>query len=166
MANIQNNRISAGISPADIQDILAAIDTIANKMPFLIGLTAEERKTLPKINRQNKLFVDDALQACSNNAGLLPNYISVAEMQKDYDLYRSLEQVLQPLAQLYEKVRDTQTLAGSESFSSALMVYRMFQMAAGVGMPGMDTIVAQLAERFAGQGATNPDATDTPPQTV
>lgn len=166
MANIQNNRISAGLSPTDIQDILAAINTITNKMPFLIGLTAEERKVLPKINRQNKLFVDDSLQACNNNTSLLPNYISVAEMQKDYDLYRSLEQVLQPLAQLYEKVRDTQTLAGSEAYSSALMIYKMFQMAAGVGMPGMDTIVAQLSERFAGQGATNPDETDTPPQTI
>ncbi|MFN0201049.1 MAG: hypothetical protein ACKVTZ_05985 [Bacteroidia bacterium] len=154
MANIQNNRLSASLSANDVQDILAAIQTIESKLPFIIGLTTEERKTLPKINRQNKLFVDDALQACMNNATLLPNYISVGEMQKDYELYRSLEQVLQPLAQLYEKVRDTQMLAGSEAFSSALMVYKMFQMAAGVGMPGMETIVAQLAERFNGQGGT------------
>lgn len=154
MANIQNNRLSASLSANDVQDILTAIQTIESKLPFIIGLTTEERKTLPKINRQNKLFVDDALQACINNATLLPNYISVGEMQKDYELYRSLEQVLQPLAQLYEKVRDTQMLAGSEAFSSALMVYKMFQMAAGVGMPGMETIVAQLAERFNGQGGT------------
>lgn len=163
MANIQNNRISATLSAQDIHDILAAVQVIESKLPFIVGLTAEERKTMLKINRQNKLFVDDALQACINNSQLLPTYVSVTEMQKDYDLYRSLEQVLQPLAQLYEKVRDTQTLAGSEAYSSALTVYKLFQMAAAVGMPGMDTIVAQLSERFAGQGNTTTNEEETPP---
>ena len=163
MASLQNNRISAALTAQDVQDILAAIQVIENKLPFIVGLTADERKTLPKINRQNKLFVDDALQACANNASLLPTYVSVGEMQKDYDLYRTLEQVLQPLAQLYEKVRDTQILTGSESYSSALTVYKLFQMAAAVGMPGMDTIVAQLSERFAGQGSTTTENSETPP---
>ena len=163
MASLQNNRISAALTAQDVQDILAAIQVIENKLPFIVGLTADERKTLPKINRQNKLFVDDALQACTNNASLLPTYVSVGEMQKDYDLYRTLEQVLQPLAQLYEKVRDTQILAGSEAYSSALTVYKLFQMAAAVGMPGMDTIVAQLSERFAGQGSNTTENSETPP---
>lgn len=163
MATLQNNRISATLSAQDIHDILGAIQVIESKLPFIVGLTAEERKSLPKINRLNKLFVDDALQACNNNSQLLPNYVSVAEIQKDYDLYRSLEQILQPLAQLYEKVRDTQILAGSEAYSSSLTVYKLFQMAAAVGMPGMDTIVSQLAERFSGQGPTGENNEETPP---
>jgi hypothetical protein len=52
-------------------------------------------------------------------------------------------------------VRDTQILAGSEAYSTALMAYRMFQMAAQSGMPGLDSVVSRLSERFAGQGAAN-----------
>lgn len=155
MSNLLNNRISAALSAQDVEDIKLLLRQAEAKIPFLIGLTNEERKMMPKINRSNKLFVDDALQACQDNAALLPAYLQVAEMRKDYELYRSLGDVLQPLAQLYEKVRDTQILAGSEAYSSALMAYRMFQMAAESGLPGLDSVVSRLSERFAGQGAGN-----------
>jgi hypothetical protein len=107
--------------------------------------------------------VDETLQACADNASLLPGYLNVEEMRKDYALYRALGDVLQPLAQLYEKVRDTQMLAGSEAYSTALMSYRMFQMAGKSGMPGMDAVVSRLSERFAGQGASaTPEPADLP----
>lgn len=161
MQNLQNNRLSAALTQQDIADIKAAITVISNKLPFLVGLTADERKTMPKINRQNKLFVDDALQACIDNSSILPNYVNVGEMKKDFQLYVSLGEVLMPLSQLYEKVRDTQILAGSEAYSSALVVYKMMQMAASSGIPGMETIAAQLSERFKGQGTADTTAEDT-----
>ena len=94
---------------------------------------------------------------------MLPAYVNVPEMLKDFDLYRFLEQVLQPIAQLYEKVRDTQILAGSEAYTIALVAYKQFQIAVASGMPGMDTIVAQLSERFSGQGPTSDNSSETPP---
>lgn len=152
MSNLQNNRLSAQLDPTAAAEIRQLIRQIEDKMPFLLGLTPEERKALPKINRSNKLFVDETLQACADNGAFLPAYLDVSEMRRDYELYRALGEVLQPLAQLYEKLRDTQILAGSEAFSTALMSYRMLQMAARSGMPGLDTVVSRLAERFAGQG--------------
>lgn len=152
MSNILNNRISAAISAQDKAEIKQAIALIESKLPFLLGLTADERKVLPKINRQNKLFVDETIQACADNGAILPAFIKVDEMRKDFDLFVDLGDIALPLSQLYEKVRDTQMLAGSESFSTSLAVYKMFQLAAASGMPGMDTVADKLAERFSGQG--------------
>jgi len=50
---------------------------------------------------------------------------------------------------LYNKVRDTQMLAGSEAYSSSLMIYRMFKSAADTGVPGTQAIYNGLKERFA-----------------
>ncbi|MDX1906188.1 MAG: hypothetical protein SF053_04080 [Bacteroidia bacterium] len=163
MSNLQNNRISQALTPATVTEIKALLRQIEDKLPFLIGLTNEERKMMPKISRSNKLFVDDTLQACVDNSALLPPYLDIAEMRKDYELYRTLGEILQPVAQLYEKVRDTQILAGSEAYSTALMSYRMFQMAGKSGVPGLDAIVTRLSERFAGQGPSgSPEPSDQP----
>lgn len=163
MSNLQNNRVSASLAQQEVEDLKSLIRQIEAKLPFLLGLTNDERRLLPKISRSNKLFVDETLQACADNASLLPGYLNVEEMRKDYALYRALGDVLQPLAQLYEKVRDTQMLAGSEAYSTALMSYRMFQMAGKSGMPGMDAVVSRLSERFAGQGASaSPEPADLP----
>jgi hypothetical protein len=163
MSNLQNNRLSAALAPEAAAEIRQMVRQIEQKLPFLLGLTPEERKALPKINRSNKLFVDETLQACADNGNFLPPYLDVAEMRRDYELYRALGEVLQPLAQLYEKLRDTQILAGSEAFSTALMAYRMLQMAARSGMPGLDTVVSRLSERFASQGPSGPaEAEDGP----
>ncbi len=44
-----SNRISASLSQADREEVMVAIATIKEKLPFLIDLTAEERKALPKM---------------------------------------------------------------------------------------------------------------------
>jgi hypothetical protein len=43
-----DNRISATLSAADRQAVLDAINTIRQKLPFLIDLSPEERRALPK----------------------------------------------------------------------------------------------------------------------
>ena len=43
-----DNRISAALTQADRQAVLAAVNTIREKLPFIIVLTPEERRALPK----------------------------------------------------------------------------------------------------------------------
>ena len=42
-----DNRISAALSQADQQAVLAAVNTIREKLPFLIDLSPDERRSLP-----------------------------------------------------------------------------------------------------------------------
>ena len=155
MTNITNNRISQELNDTIIQKINDAINVIQDNLPFLIGLTKVERRTLPKINRQNKLFVDDTLKVMKNNQHLVPPYISFQEINRDFTLYKQLDEIGLKLAQLAEKTSDTQMLAGSEAYSAALMFYKMAQLAAQAGVAGADTVYDTLKERFKGQGPSS-----------
>ncbi|WP_181314349.1 hypothetical protein [Phormidesmis priestleyi] len=43
------NRISAALTQVDRDAVMTAILTIRSKLPFLVDLTAEEPKVLPKM---------------------------------------------------------------------------------------------------------------------
>lgn len=52
------NRISASLSTSDRDAVLAAITQIRQKLPFLIDLTADERRALPKLGDKSRAFVE------------------------------------------------------------------------------------------------------------
>jgi hypothetical protein len=160
MANLTNNRINTTATPAQITAAKAAIQTINTSLPFLIGLTTEERIQLPAIDVSNKTFTEDAINAGLNNASLLPAYISVPNMQSDLSLFTQLDEIIVLVKQTLEKLEDTQLLAGSEAYTSSLMLYKLFGSAADAGMPGADAVVAQLKMRFMGQGGSGTPPTD------
>ena len=154
MSNMTNNRVSASIDAVAIQTVKDAFTTIYVALPFLVGLKPEERQAIPKINGANRHFTEDAIVAVRNNGNLLPAYLTDVEMGKDLNLYQQLDQLVPLALQLTEKLVDTQMLAGSEAYISALTAYRLFEAAANAGLPGTDTIYDQLKERFAQQGGT------------
>lgn len=162
MSNLTNNRLNITATATQITAVKTALQTIATNLPFLIGLTTEERIALPAIDVNNKAFTEDAISAGVNNANLLPAYLSTASMQTDLSLFTQLDEVITLTKQLLEKLEDTQLLAGSEAYVGALSLYKLFGSAADAGVPGSDSIYAQLKQRFAGQGGagnapTNPE---------
>lgn len=154
MSNITNNKLSVVLTQAQIDAVKAAINTINTNLPMLLGLTLEERKTLPKVDVNNKIFVEDAINAMETNPSFLPAYFSVAELKKDLTLYQQLDPLLLEINKLAEKIDDTQMLAGSEAYVTALAAYRNFEAAAKAGIQGADTIYELLKARFAGQGSS------------
>jgi hypothetical protein len=152
MTTVSNNRISVTIDEFALAQVKGAFQTINQHLPFLLGLGPEERQRMPKMNVANKQFVQDALMAIKNNEGLFPAYLNHIELGKDLKLYEQLDELVILSQQLTEKLRDTQILAGSEAYLSALVVYKMVGVSAQLGHPGMDTIYDQLSERFANQG--------------
>lgn len=152
MSNIGNNRINARLTPEDLAAIKQAIQEINARMPFLLGLTLEERRKLAKISRSNKLFVSDSIEVVQENPVMLPHYLTPEALENDFVLYQQLAEILLPLEQLFEKVRDTQIMAGSEAYQTSLVIYKLIRVAADAGMPGMDTAYAKLRVRFDGQG--------------
>ena len=155
MSNITNNKLSVVLTQAQIDAVKAAINTINTNLPMLLGLTLEERKTLPKVDVNNKIFVEDAINAMETNPSFLPAYFSVAELKKDLTLYQQLDPLLLEINKLAEKIDDTQMLAGSEAYVTAL--------AAKAGIQGADTIYELLKARFAGQGSSVSAATTNEP---
>jgi len=158
--NITINRLNLVMTDTDITDVKKSLTNIHGKMPFLIGLTTDERVTLPKISENNKVFVGDSINALVNNAPMLPSYLNVGDIKNDLMLYEQLDELEMLALQLVEKIQDTRMLCGSEAYVSSLAAYRLFEAAAVAGIPGADSIYDALKQRFAGQGPTG----TTPPQ--
>jgi hypothetical protein len=141
------NRVSAKLSPADRDAVLAAVKTIKDKLPFLIDLSPEDRRALPKLGDKSRAFVSKALEVAIQNPDFLPRSFDLDEMKQDVELFESMYPVLISLAQLNELVEDTVMEVGSEAYAAALMVYN-FAKANGTGS-GLDGVVDEMGKRFA-----------------
>ncbi|MGC4057409.1 MAG: hypothetical protein QM743_04705 [Chitinophagaceae bacterium] len=168
MALVNSNRVNAVLDEGNLITIKSLFQQIAALMPMLVGLTAEERQRLPKINVSNKAFTEDAFRILRNNASFFPGFLNPTFMSYDLTLFQQLDELATISRQLTERITDTMTLAGNEAYVSALSVYRLSEAAALAGMPGADEARRQLSMRFSGQGSSaennsiNEDATSNP----
>ncbi|MDI1255649.1 MAG: hypothetical protein PSV16_06075 [Flavobacterium sp.] len=158
MSNLTNNRLNVTMTAAQITAVKTALTTINTNMPFLIGLTIDERAGLPKIDVSNKAFTQDAINAAVNNSAMLPAFISTTNMQTDLQLFDQIDELRGMVAQVLEKLEDTQMLAGSESYVNALTAYKLFGAAASAGVAGSDSVYDQLKQRFNNNGSSEATA--------
>ena len=139
--------ITATLSPDDVQEIKAALQTIEQKLPFLINLTTEERRRLYKMGAKSLTFVNNSLTAAQSNRDILPASFDLDEFARDYQLAATLTDIFFGLQQLHEKVDDTLMAVSSEAMSSSLSVYDYVKTAAKK-TPGLKTLAKQLGGRF------------------
>jgi len=139
--------INTTLSEADVQAIKQAIGTIQQKLPFLITLSAEERKRLYKMGDKRLAFVQNSLSAAQSNRNILPASFDLEGYTNDYRLASSLTEVLMSLRQLTEQVDDTLLAVGSEAMSNSLTVYDYVKTAAKK-TPGLKAIAEQLGTLF------------------
>lgn len=139
--------INATLSEADLQAIKQAIGTIQQKLPFLITLSAEERKRLYKMGDKRLAFVQNSLNAAQSNRNILPASFDLEGFTNDYRLASSLTELLMSLRQLTEQVDDTLLAVGSEAMSNSLTVYDYVKTAAKK-TPGLKAIAEQLGTLF------------------
>jgi len=152
-----DNRVSASLSDTDQQAIMSAINTIRQKLPFLVDLTPDERRTLPRMGDKSRAFVTQALNIASQNADFLPRSFDVEEMRKDVELFEAMQPIMTAFAQLQELIDDTFVAVGSEAYAAALAVYG-YAKASGQGA-ALDNLTDALGSRFSrkARGKTPPE---------
>lgn len=141
------NQISATMTPTDRDAVLEAVATIKARLTFLMDLTPEQRKSLPKMGDKSQAFVIKALEVAMQNPEFLPRSFDLEEMRRDVELFQSLYPILLSLTQLQELVDDTVMAVGSDAYTAALMVYS-FAKASGQGA-GLDALADEMGKRFA-----------------
>jgi hypothetical protein len=142
-----DNRVSAELSNADRQAVLAAIETIRTKLPFLIDLSPEQRRSLPKMGDKSRAFVSKALAVAQHDSDFLPRSFSVEEMARDVALAEALWPIMVSLTRLQEQVTDTYTELGSEAYSAGLVIYQ-YGRNGGDG-ESLEGLMDDMAQRFA-----------------
>jgi hypothetical protein len=152
MVNVMTNYVSAEISQEDVADVLGHIKAIQAKLPFIIKLTIEEKRALPKMDDDRLAFVKKALNYCKNEPSICPPYVNLAEFERDLNLSSNLSQLSKEMGRLAEMISDTRIAASTDAYLAALSLYNASKQAAKMGIPGTKSIVDDLAKQFATQG--------------
>jgi len=139
--------IDATLSAADLQAVKDAFTTVLAKLPFLVNLTAEERKGGFKAGPDSLSFVTNALTAAQANPEILPISFSTAAFKRDVDLSAVLTELSTLAASVASQIDDTRMAVGSEAMQQANQVYSYVKTAAKT-TPGLKPVAAQLGERF------------------
>ena len=149
--------IDASISAADLQAIKDAFATIREKLPFLVNLTPDERKTIFKTGPDSLSFVQNAFTATQSNPEILPGSFSVPAFQRDFDLFGVLTELKTLAHSVASQIDDTCLAVGGEAMSQAIQVYNYVQ-AAEKTTPGLKPLADQLRQRFKKGGGQGPQA--------
>lgn len=141
-----NNLVNAVFATADQEWVLQALKSVNDRMPFLLGLTPEQRQSQAKMGDKTVAFVEKALRAAELNPTLIPAAVDVAGLRKDVELVRELLPVLDLLTKLHERVDDTVTETGSEAFATALEIYH--DLKGSQKNTDLDEALKDMGQRF------------------
>ncbi len=144
---MEQNLISAVITAEDVALINGAIETIKQKLPFLITFTENQKKEIHKLGNTLKPFVDDAAGAVNLYPQIMSGTFDKEEYLRDYQLYKTLSEIDGKLASLYSAIEDTLTAAGSDTLGGSLQVYTAVQ-GNKKKIPGLDTVAAKMQVFF------------------
>ena len=148
-----DNVVSIVLPPAELQNVLLKLQEISTILkPYLIALTPDERKTIPKMSNKTYTFVEKALDYAHSNPEFAPAYMSVSELQIDLKAVGDLTSILHLLQPMCDNVNDTGMLSGSEAYIAALTYYNSVKHAAKMSVPSAKGIYEDLKKRFEGQG--------------
>jgi len=154
-----SNHVSAVLGAEDVQAVFAAIATIREKLPFLIDLSVQDRRSLPKMGDRSRAFVEKTLEVAKQNPDFLSRSFDLEEFERDVLLHREMNRINMALAQLHELVDDTTLATGSDAYTASLEAYA-FAKAVGKG-DGLDQMRALMSQRFSrnsGQSSPAPEA--------
>ena len=143
---MSQNVISATLADDTFTAILDGITKLSSQLDFMIDLSPEDRRNLPKLGDSSQSFVQRALEMAQNHSDILPRRFDIDEFNRDVVLFNRLNSIKNRLSPLLDKLRDTTLAAGSDAWSQSLEVYG-FAKAAGTG-EGLEELRRDMSRRF------------------
>jgi len=121
------NLVSATLSAQAVTNITQAIATIRTNLPFLLNLTADQRKRLPHITEASQGIVQATTNFVAQHPEALPASFNTGEFNKDTALLAPLQQVASLLAALNTDTDDTLRALHGDLYAEFLDVYAFAQ---------------------------------------
>jgi hypothetical protein len=146
------NLVSAALSAEDKTAIKTALQTINDKMPFLINLTEDQRRDGLKLGDKTVGFLDKFNTYSQSNPEFIPSFLNMLEFAKDFALIDGLNELTRMANTLNQKMQDTLSEVGMEALAAALIYYGSVRDAAKNGVPNAKTIYDDMKKRFPGGG--------------
>ncbi len=143
-----DNRISAEITDAVKAQVLTKFQEIKDLLPFLINLSAEEKRGIMTISTERGAMDEAFTSEMGAHPDLVPSYVDAAEMARDRELRSDLLEILQRSREIGDALEDTVHLSGSDVLLGYLAFYNNVQQAAKRGVTGAQTLLDNLSRFF------------------
>lgn len=147
------NRISLTLDPATVDRILASITLLEADLQQLVALTPDQRRDLFKMGGKSHAFCTTALAVAEQHPGIMPRDFDVAAFRQDHMALDALRPCSLRLANLYQRVTDTELALGSDLMAASLEVYGVIKVAGRD--KGVDEARRELASRFSRRSAAS-----------
>lgn len=155
------NKINFIIPEEVIAEVTQKLNEVtAALQPYLIALTPEERRTIPKMSDKTIPFVEKTLEYCETAPQFAPPYMDREALYGDMKVTQQLTPLYRTAKALNDGFDDTIMEAGGEGYINALGYYNSVKQAAKMNVPGAKSIYEDLSKRFekakAGNGTPTP----------
>ncbi len=163
MANIMQNRVDAILDPKSMQSIFDNISAVIGSIPNIANLTLndDERTSLSSLDVNNKVFVEDVIEALKQNGeDIMPASINVRQIENDLTLFTQMDKIHGHLSDALQRIEDLRRIAASEAYSASTVVYGIYGLSAQSGIPGAQASYNKLKERYKNQGGGAPKKED------
>ncbi|MCY1722333.1 hypothetical protein OU798_18435 [Prolixibacteraceae bacterium Z1-6] len=135
------------------EDVIASVSQKISEIqtelkPYLIALSPDERRELPKMSDKTQPFVEKALAYSASAPQFAPPYMDTAGLANDMKVHEQLTPLLREIRMIYDNLDDTTMEAGAESYVCTLTYYNSVKMAAKMDIPGAKSIYEDLRKRF------------------
>ncbi|PZF72815.1 hypothetical protein [Taibaiella soli] len=150
----QSNQISAAISNETKSAVDNGLNTVATALKdmLIFNLTPDQRAGMLKMGDKTLAFVDKSLEYARQNPALVPQFVDIAEAEKDLTLTRDLFHIYQKLTALTRSVEDAMMVAGGEAYEASLIFYNSVKAASRSNSAGSQAIYEEMSKRFPGRG--------------
>jgi hypothetical protein len=149
----KENLVSIKLTAEEVNKLNEGLKLIKEVLtPYLVTISTDDRKSLPKMNEKNLPFVKKALEYAETHPEFAPSYLSVAELRIDLEAFEALNRFARPLEKLNVSLEDTTILCGSEAYVAALSYYNAVKQAVKMNVAGAKVIYEDLKTRFEANG--------------
>jgi len=145
-----NHRIVSGLTDQDVTELSDMIEALKAKFGFLITLTAQDRRELPKMGERSIGFEEKCATHMLMNPEFLPGFVSLDDLQEDRTLRAHLLKCFVPLQALCAAMEDTLMAVSSDIWLADLAYYHNARDGARRKLPGAEAIFNDLSSRFPG----------------
>jgi hypothetical protein len=158
----QQNLVTGTLSDANKAAIIADINSIRTKMPFLVNLSEGERKSLPKMGDNSRAYVQKGHEFAAQNTDKLGADFGMTDYTADYNLDAQLQEVETAFDQLREDFDDTVMALRSDLMVRSNFAYALMKVL-GKSSGAFDDMRKDMGQRFKAQGAKKASAPKTAP---
>ncbi|MCU0439637.1 MAG: hypothetical protein MUC49_17240 [Raineya sp.] len=145
-----NENVVAIQIPADelkkAQEALNTAKSILEK--YLVALTPEKRKALPKMGDKTLPFVEKVTEYTKSKPEFVPAFMKVKDLDIDFQAVNDLTILYRLAEQLTSGLNDSILISGSEAYSNALIYYNSVKQATKNNIPDAKTVFDDLKKRF------------------